>query len=95
LTGKAGLVDSSAMQEVSLIEWIRDKYRHLSSELDERGRRRWAAIEARSLGRGGIVAVATATGISDARFAPESRTLIVLSHWLQIGNAEGEVVASR
>jgi len=65
LTGKVGLVDSSSMQDAALVEWIRDKYRHLSSELDERGRRRWAAIEARSLGRGGIVAVATATGISD------------------------------
>ena len=53
------------MQDASLVEWIRDKYRYLSSELDERGRRRWAAIEARSLGRGGIVAVATATGICD------------------------------
>ena len=53
------------MQDASLVEWIRDKYWHLSSELDERGRRRWAAIEARSLGRGGIAAVATATGLSD------------------------------
>jgi len=53
------------MLDAKLIEWIRDKYRDLSSELDERGRRRWAAIEARSLGRGGIAAVATATGISD------------------------------
>jgi len=65
LTSQVGLVDSSAMRDASLVEWIRNKYRHLSSELDERGRRMWAAIEARSLGRGGIVAVATATGISD------------------------------
>ncbi len=34
-------------------------------ERDERGRRRWAATEAVSLGWGGIVAVAEATGISD------------------------------
>lgn len=53
------------MPDAHLIEWIRDKYSDLSSELDERGRRMWAAIEARSLGRGGITAVATATGISD------------------------------
>jgi len=33
--------------------------------LDERGRRRWAAAEARSLGWGGVTAVAKATGISD------------------------------
>jgi hypothetical protein len=34
-------------------------------ELDERGRRRWAAMEARSLGWGGVAAVALATGLSD------------------------------
>ena len=34
-------------------------------ELDERGRRRWAAIEARSIGWGGVSAVSRATGLSD------------------------------
>jgi len=53
------------MPDAELIEWIRDKYKNLAAELDERGRRRWAAVEARSLGRGGIIAVANATGISD------------------------------
>lgn len=53
------------MPDAKLIEWIRDKYRNLSAEFDERGRRRWAAVEAMSLGRGGIIAVAKATGISD------------------------------
>ena len=48
-----------------MVEWIRCKYRALVDELDERGRRRWAAAEAVSLGWGGIVAVAHATGISD------------------------------
>ena len=33
--------------------------------LNERSRRRWAAAEARSHGRGGIAAVARATGISE------------------------------
>jgi transposase len=37
----------------------------LIGDLDERGRRRWAAAEARSLGRGGIAAVAEAIGMSD------------------------------
>ena len=36
----------------------------MSSTLDERGRRRWCAAEARSHGRGGIAAVARVTGIS-------------------------------
>jgi hypothetical protein len=53
------------MPELKVVGWIRDKYLSLSEELDERGRRRWAAAEARSLGRGGISAVALATGISD------------------------------
>jgi transposase len=53
------------MPDAKLIEWIRDKYSNLKAELDERGRRRWAAVEAMSLGRGGIIAVAKATGISD------------------------------
>jgi transposase len=53
------------MPEARVVEWIRSKYAALVRELDERGRRRWAAIEAISLGRGGIAAVAQATGISD------------------------------
>lgn len=53
------------MQDADLIEWIRDKYSNLTWDLDERGRRRWAAVEARSLGRGGITAVAIAIGMSD------------------------------
>jgi transposase len=55
----------SAMPDANVVEWIRQKYRSLVNEFDERGRRRWAATEARSLGRGGIAAVAQATGISD------------------------------
>src|SRR5260370_38108094 len=34
--------------------------------LDERARRLWAAVEARSLGRGGIIRVAEATGLARA-----------------------------
>ena len=53
------------MTEERIVQWIRTKYESLVSALDERGRRRWAAVEARSLGRGGITAVAQATGLSD------------------------------
>ena len=53
------------MPDAHVVQWIRDKYIHLASELNERGRRRWAAIEATSLGRGGIAAVAAAIEISD------------------------------
>jgi len=37
----------------------------LAGDFDERARRRWAAAEARSLGWGGVTAVAAATGMSD------------------------------
>jgi len=53
------------MPDANVVHWIRTKYIDLLSELDERGRRRWAATEARSLGHGGIAAVAEATGLSD------------------------------
>lgn len=53
------------MPDANVIEWIRGKFLDITPELDERGRRRWAAIESRSLGWGGIAAVALATGISD------------------------------
>jgi hypothetical protein len=47
-----------------LTGWIRDKYQHLSGELSERARRRWAAVEARSLGWGGVSVVSEATGLA-------------------------------
>jgi transposase len=53
------------MADPSLLETIRYKYRAILADLDERASRRWAAAEAISLGRGGITAVALATGISD------------------------------
>jgi len=53
------------MPEVQVVKWIREKYVALVDDLDERGRRRWAGAEARSLGWGGVIAVAKATGISD------------------------------
>ncbi len=53
------------MSETQLVEWIREKYVAIEGDLDERGRRRWAGAEARSLGWGGVTAVAEATGISD------------------------------
>lgn len=63
------------MPDARVVEWIREKYIDLAVELDERGRRRWTAIEARSLGRGGIAAVAEATGISDRTIRTGMREL--------------------
>jgi hypothetical protein len=45
-------------------ETIREKFELLSLELDERGRRAWAATEALSLGHGGLSVVHRATGIA-------------------------------
>ncbi len=74
------------MPDARVGEWIREKYIDLTAELDERGRRRWTAIEARSLGRGGIAAVAAATGISDRTIRTGLRELAVgnsLPPWRQ------------
>src|SRR5438270_4039211 len=51
------MVDDAPSRERLLV--VRDA-------LDERGRRLWAAAEARSAGRGGIAAVVRATGISES-----------------------------
>ena len=53
------------MPDAQIVEWIREKYTAIVADLDERARRRWGAAEARSLGWGGIQAVAAATGLSD------------------------------
>jgi hypothetical protein len=44
-------------------ESVAARYAALRPYLDERRRRLWAAVEARSLGRGGVTAVAAATGL--------------------------------
>lgn len=48
------------------INVIRVKYDTLKVELDERGRRMWAAAEAKSLGYGGVAAVSKATAIAES-----------------------------
>jgi Rhodopirellula transposase DDE domain len=47
-----------------IVQWIESKYRRLCDELSEFTRRRWAAVEAASLGRGGISVVSAATGLA-------------------------------
>ena len=44
--------------ENSMTQAIEAKYASLKPVLDERARRPWAAVEARSIGRGGITRVA-------------------------------------
>jgi transposase len=50
----------------SITQAIAVKFASLAPLLDERTRRRWAAVEARAIGRGGIMRVAEATGLSRA-----------------------------
>ncbi len=56
LAYREGMIDESK---------IAKRYEGLDPELNERQRRLWAASEARSHGRGAIVAVSRATGISE------------------------------
>ena len=44
---------------------IAERYRLMSAELNERQRRRFAASEARTFGRGGIAAAARACGLAE------------------------------
>jgi hypothetical protein len=52
------------MADSATIVTVRQKYQALAPLLNEKARRRWAACEARALGRGGISLVAAATGLS-------------------------------
>ena len=56
-------------------EAIGERYRVLAGDLDERRRRLWAAAEARSHGRGGIAAVARASGIAESTIRAGLREL--------------------
>lgn len=61
------------------VDIIRDKFTMLSPFMDERLRRLWASAEATALGRGGIQAVATATGLSRTTIAQGLRDQQTLS----------------
>ena len=50
--------------DAALTEAVKAKFVALDPLFDERLRRRWAAVEARGIGRGGIARVAAATGMS-------------------------------
>src|SRR5919197_43793 len=54
---------------------VRAKYQALKPELDERGRRVWAATEAVSLGHGGVAAVVRATGLAESTIRLGKREL--------------------
>src|SRR5258708_7187365 len=49
---------------MDVVERLRAKYDALRAGMGEAMRRRWAAVEARALGRGGATSTAEATGLS-------------------------------
>lgn len=55
---------------------LREKYELMVPELDERGRRLWAATEALALGRGGITTVAQATGLAESTIRRGQQELV-------------------
>lgn len=65
----------SRMIGAEVVEQIRVKYEAFIPYLNEQTRRVWAAIEAQSLGYGGISAVSEATGLSRNTIAAGQRTL--------------------
>src|ERR1700681_415983 len=52
------------MMDQRIVQWIESKFQGLADELSERARRRWAAVEAVALGRGGVSVVSAATGLA-------------------------------
>lgn len=52
------------MRDPAIVEAVRTKFELLRPLMTERLRRRWAACEAQTLGRGGVTLVAEATGLS-------------------------------
>ena len=54
----------ATLLRVAVVEQLAEKYESIAPLLDERQRRRWLGVEARALGRGGVSAVARATGAS-------------------------------
>ena len=63
------------MQDATVIERIRVKFRALDAVLNERSRRQWAATEAKDYGYGGVTAVAAATGLARDTIAAGLREL--------------------
>lgn len=54
-------------RDLELEALLVEKYAAVSSVLDERGRRLWAAAESRAIGYGGDSVVSSATGLSRRR----------------------------
>src|ERR1700738_2356378 len=58
------MLDYHSMSNPTAIATVQQKFALLCPLMTERLRRQWAACEAQTLGRGGVTAVAQATGLS-------------------------------
>ena len=67
--------DTDCVQDDTASDQIRQKYLSLSSGMDERMRRHWAAAEAGVIGWGGVSLVAAATGLARNTIATGIREL--------------------
>ena len=86
------LLYSRGMQDAAVIEKIGSRYMALGSMMDERLRRQWAAVEARSYGWGGVRAVSHATGISPNTIVRGLAELEFIESHPEIPRPEGCVV---
>ncbi|MGV0982878.1 MAG: ISAzo13 family transposase [Polynucleobacter sp.] len=66
---------------------VKEKFEALCGRLDEATLRLWAAVEARALGRGGVTAVANASGLSRTTIHAGLRELASLSSGVAIAHA--------
>ncbi len=62
------------MVKKELIESIAEKFKIIGPLLNEKNRRVWAATEAYTIGRGGLMIVAAATGLSRATICEGIKT---------------------
>ena len=88
---EAVVLHNASMLDAKTVEGIESKFNALVGDLDERGRRRWAAAEAMALGRGGVTIVASATrGFANR---PEARAIDRINRRLtgRIGDSQDNV----
>lgn len=76
------------MIDNSTIESLKRKFNRLGLELDERGRRCWAANETLELGRGGIKAVVQATGLGERTIRRGCEECVKIGLWQAMVSGE-------
>ena len=82
-----GIGPTTGMIQPTVIEAVHTKYERLRPLMNERMRRQYVACEALALARGGVAAVAKATGLSRTTIWAGMRALQPAHHtgWLRVG----------